>query len=87
VIALLNPSVNNERVFGFAEPFNFNDLLAVFRKNFPKQTFQEDWPGLGRDVSTIAPKERSVELLKAYGRKDGFVGLEESIVDNVEGVL
>ncbi|KAE9986047.1 hypothetical protein EG328_006598 [Venturia inaequalis] len=82
VIALLDPEVENERVFGFAEPFNFNDILAIFRKNIPHKTFQEDWPGLGRDISTVSPKARSIELLKSFGR-DGFVTLEQSIMDHV----
>ncbi|TLD37912.1 hypothetical protein E2P81_ATG03587 [Venturia nashicola] len=82
VIALLNPEVKNERVFGFAEPFNINDILAIFRKNIPQKTFQEDWPGLGRDLSIVAPKARSIELLKSFGR-DGFVTLEQSVMDHV----
>lgn len=82
VIALLNPEVKNERIFGFAEAFNFNDILAILRKNIPQKTFQEDWPGLGRDLSTVAPKARSIELLKSIAR-DGFVTLEQSVMDHV----
>ena len=32
VIALVNPSVKDERVFAFAGPFDFNDILGVLRK-------------------------------------------------------
>jgi hypothetical protein len=80
---LLSPDVINERIFGYAEPFNFNDILAIFRKNFPSRTFQEDWPGLGRDLSIVAPKGRSIELLKKFGRKEGFVTMEQSIMDHI----
>jgi hypothetical protein len=83
---MLHPGVNNERVFAFAEPFNFNSWLAIFRKNFPDQKFLDDWPNLPKDLSKVAAWQRSVELLKEVGRP-GFTSMEESILNNVEGVL
>jgi hypothetical protein len=85
LIALINPEVKHERIFGYAEPFNFNQMLAIFRKNFPDKQFHEDFPGIGKDISTITARERAIALLKEFGR-DGFRGLEESLLMNVEVV-
>jgi hypothetical protein len=85
LIALANPEVTNERIFGYAEPFDFNQMLAIFRKNFPDRKFHEDFPGIGKDISTIAPRERAIALLKEFGR-DGFRSFEESLLMNVESI-
>jgi hypothetical protein len=85
LIALINPDVKSERVFAYAEPWNWNQMLAIFRKNFPDKKFHDDFPGIGKDITTIAQRDRAVGLLKEFGR-DGFTGLEESLLRNVEGV-
>jgi hypothetical protein len=85
LIALTNPDVQSERIFAYAEPFEWNQVLAIFRKNFPDKKFHDDFPGIGKDISTIARRERAVGLLKEFGR-EGFRGLEESLMMNVEGL-
>ena len=84
---MINPDVENERIFGFVETFTFNQFLAIFRKLRPNQKFVEDFADDGaRDLSKVAPKEynRAVELLKALGRP-GFTPMEESIKNLIEG--
>ncbi|KAH7076218.1 NAD-P-binding protein [Paraphoma chrysanthemicola] len=75
--ALLHPEVQNERLFGFAEPYSWNSILAILRKLYPGQKLPEDLPGLGKDLSH-PPKERSEFVLKGFGQ-DGYKGLEESL--------
>ena len=68
VIALIDPDANGRRLFAFAEPYNWNDILAIFRKQKPEKSFPEDAEGLGRDLSKI-PNEFAEELLKKhYGK-------------------
>jgi nucleoside-diphosphate-sugar epimerase len=80
VAALIEPSVKGERILGYAEPFNWNDLLAIFRRMFPGKQFIDDMH-LGKDVSRVS-NERGGELLrKLYGH--GWTSLEDSAVANI----
>lgn len=79
--ALTQPGMKGERIFGFAEPWSWNDVLHIFREKFPGHEFVEDFPDLGRDVGRV-PNARAAELLRGMYRR-GFTPLEESIVENV----
>ncbi|KAK2614900.1 hypothetical protein N8I77_001690 [Diaporthe amygdali] len=83
VIALANPFVKDERVFAFARPFTFNDIVEVLRKQYPNNKW-DDVPDQRQDLSEIHPIKRAEELLEAaYGFC--FTGLEQSVKDNVVG--
>jgi nucleoside-diphosphate-sugar epimerase len=83
VAALIYPDVQNERLFAFAAPYTWNDILAIFRKLYPGHKFIDDIPNIGKDLSTVANK-RAEELVKRFGRP-GWSSLEESIKDTTEG--
>lgn len=78
VAALTYEDVKSERLFGYAERFNFNDLLAIYRKTYPDKKFKDDIEGLGRDM-VVAPTARAEEVLK-WIKGSGWDGLEESVV-------
>ncbi|KAE8447770.1 hypothetical protein EG329_010164 [Mollisiaceae sp. DMI_Dod_QoI] len=85
VAALTNPDVKNERIYAFAEPFNTNDLLQIFRKIQPDKTFPENFVDDNvRDLSKVK-NERAIELLKTFGQP-GFTSLEESIKKCIESL-
>ncbi|KAF1841928.1 NAD(P)-binding protein [Cucurbitaria berberidis CBS 394.84] len=77
VSALIYSEVNSERLYGFAEPWNFNQLLAVFRKLYPQKTFPEDVDGLGTDRMSV-PNQRAEEVL-GWVKGAAWDGLEESL--------
>ena len=81
--ALIDPNVENERVLAYQEPYNWNQLLSIFRKEYPNRKFIDDLADQGVDLSTVS-NERSVEILKRFGKKDGFTPLEESLRWTVE---
>ena len=76
VAALIDPSCNGQRIFAFAHPFTWNDLLAIMRKVSPEKTFIED-RDVGRDLSEIPNEEAENLLRKHYGH--GFTPVEETI--------
>ena len=84
VAALTRKDTVGERIFAFTEPFNWNDVLAKYRKMFPGKKFVDDVAGLGRDLIKV-PNQRAEELLKGMGRK-GWTDMEESLRNNLEGV-
>jgi len=84
VSALTDPRVENERILAYAEPFNWNDVLAQLRRLYPDRSFPEDIADAPRDLSTV-DNSREAHLLQAYGR-DGFTRLEESVKENTLGL-
>jgi nucleoside-diphosphate-sugar epimerase len=79
VAALVFKDVEGERLFSFAHPYTWNDILAVFRKLYPNHKSIDDIPDLGKDMSKVA-NERAEELVKRFGRP-GWTSLEESVKD------
>ena len=82
---MIDPSVENERILAYTEPYNWNQLLGIFRKEYPHHKFVEDLAEQGADMSTVS-NQRSEEVLRHFG-KDGLTGLEESLKWTVEKLV
>jgi len=80
VAALVDPSANGQRLFGFAGTYNANDILAVFRKLEPSKSFIED-RDQGQDLSEVPNQDAEALLKKHYGH--GWTSLEESLKRNI----
>ncbi|CZT05838.1 uncharacterized protein RAG0_11766 [Rhynchosporium agropyri] len=83
--ALLDTTVENQRLFGYAEPYTWNEILAIFRRLYPDRNFMDDLVDAGRDLSTVT-NERTAEVLRRFG-KPGLTTLEESIKAATEQIL
>ncbi|KAJ0162447.1 Aldehyde reductase 2 [Colletotrichum tanaceti] len=82
VAAAVLPNVRNERIFAWAEPFNFDRILDILRTQFPGKSFADNFHNY-EELSTAAElQSRAVELLGQLGR-DGFVPLRQSVLLNV----
>jgi hypothetical protein len=86
VAALLCKSISNERIFAFAEPFTWNDVLAVLRKLHPSKKFADDIPNAERSKMKV-PTERGAELLKDVFGREGWTSLEETVAKNVKDLI
>ncbi|KAF2111662.1 dihydroflavonol-4-reductase [Lophiotrema nucula] len=75
--ALIYEDVKSERLFGFTQPFNWNDILGIYRKLYPDKTFHEDFEGLGEDRLKV-PNQRAEEVLR-WVKGRGWTRLEESV--------
>ncbi|RDW88391.1 hypothetical protein BP6252_00423 [Coleophoma cylindrospora] len=80
VAGLINPDVQNERIFAFTEPFNFSDVMQIIKEIEPDHKLPEETLTNDRDLSEVAEIPRAIELLKEFGR-DGFIPLKQSIID------
>lgn len=86
VIALLDPNVVSERIFAFAATFNWTDIIGIFRRLRPDNRLLPDAPvNEGRDLSDVVQAPRAEELLKKFFGRPGWVGLEQSLADGIEG--
>lgn len=81
VAALVEPDVQNERLFAFSQPYSYNEVMSVLRKLGPGRNIPKNIDDESRDLSIIDTK-RSIELLQRMGRP-GFTSMEESIKENV----
>ncbi|KAK2732346.1 hypothetical protein FQN55_004250 [Onygenales sp. PD_40] len=87
VIGLLNPTVTSERIFAFAAPQNWTDLIAILRKLRPENKNIPDPPvDEGRDYSEIKPLKRAEGLLCEFFGVEGWIGYEESLAAGIEEV-
>lgn len=85
VAALTEPDVPNSRIFAFAAPYSWNDVLAILRRLYPQRKFTEDLPNVGRDLSRV-PNQYAEELLKSFGQQSGWTSLEKSLEDTFAGL-
>lgn len=86
VVALLDPDVKSERIFAFASPFNWTDIVGIFRKLRLDNELLPDPPANeGRDLSEIVLAPRAEQLLKSFFGCAGWVGLQQSLADGIEG--
>jgi hypothetical protein len=65
VPALIDSSVNGQRIFCSAAPFLWNEALALFRKDNPERQFPEDKKGEGCGASHM-PNEEAEDLLRRH---------------------
>ena len=87
VIALLDPSVHDERIFAFADQFNWTDVTGILRRLRPNNKMIPDAPeNEGRDLSEIKPRARAEGLLKSFYGQDRWTSLEQSLTEGIEGL-
>lgn len=82
VIGAIHPDVKDERIFGFAGRFSFDDIIQVFRNNEPEKKFIDNFNG-GSDPTEVEPRARAEQLLRDLGQP-GWASLEESVLEVVE---
>jgi hypothetical protein len=86
VAALLDPTINLERIFAFASPQNWTDVIGILRKLRPDNKLIPDPPkDEGRDLTEVIPSRRAEELLRSFFGKEGWTSLEDSIAAGIEG--
>lgn len=85
VAALLSKSVNNERIFAFAQPYTWNQVLAIMRAAYPSRAFPEDLLDVGTSNLKV-PNMRGEQLLQEVFHRDGWTSFNETITKNLEGL-
>jgi hypothetical protein len=83
---LIDPEIKDERIFAFAEPYNWNTILAIMRKVRPDGKVPEDLKDNSKDLSKVLPKPRAEQILKKNFGQDGFKGLEEAVKLNIQNL-
>lgn len=85
VAALIDRTVKDERLFAFAYPFNWNDILEAIRVVRPNAKVIPNVKGLQRDESTV-DNQQCVELMAKWFGQDDWTSIEESVRQNLEHI-
>ncbi|PLB40899.1 aldehyde reductase II [Aspergillus candidus] len=86
-VALLDPTVQSERIFGHAKPLNWTDVIGLLRRLRPSNTqIPDPRPNEGRDLSDLVPAKRAEQLLQSFFGQPGWTRVEDSIAEGIEGV-
>ena len=86
VAALIDKTVANDRIYAFAETFDWNDVIDAVKKARPEATtISEKLPPHGKDLSEV-DNVQGAELLRKWFGQDGWKTLEDSVKENLEGL-
>jgi nucleoside-diphosphate-sugar epimerase len=83
--ALIDGTVQGERLFAYASSFNWNDLLEAIRKVRPEKEVMGNFEGMGRDETTV-DNEPARNLLKKWFGQDDWTSLEDTVRQALKGV-
>ena len=87
VAALLDASVDHQRLFAWSDAFTWNDVLAILRKAQPGESFIDYLPAQTMMKATVDDKLAKA-LVKKWGNgQQGFWGLEKGIRDTMSGKM
>uniref|UniRef100_A0A1Y1MV40 Uncharacterized protein n=1 Tax=Photinus pyralis TaxID=7054 RepID=A0A1Y1MV40_PHOPY len=86
VIALLDPEVRDERLFAFAGPHNWTDVIEVLRRRCPQSKLPPAPDNEGRDLSDVKPAKRAEQLLRDFFGVPGWTSLEDSLANGIDGL-
>jgi hypothetical protein len=91
LIALLDSSLRNERLYAFDEKFTWNQIIDIMSELKPKDAARLEKLKIKDEVAdaTTVDNELGGELLKKwYGQEGdngrGWTGLRKSVEDNME---
>lgn len=87
IAAAFDSSLKNERIFAFAQPFTFTQMISILKELEPDADNLASPPeNEGQDLSK-APNELGKELLKKwYGQEAGYKTMRQSIEDALESL-
>ncbi|PIG87848.1 hypothetical protein AARAC_009849 [Aspergillus arachidicola] len=85
LVGLLDPSVQSERIFAFAQQMNWFDSVSILRQLHPKKTLIPDVPGEDiRDRTDVLPQGRAEELLRTFYGLPGWTSIRDSLEKGIE---
>lgn len=86
VAAVLDQECDRARMQAWGEYCNMNDILAILRRLCPQRKFMDDFTNQTK-LSITADYRKQLALLKKWGGQDGWTSLEQSVADEMEGIL
>ncbi|KAF3935146.1 Dihydroflavonol-4-reductase [Dactylellina cionopaga] len=83
IAAALDSTVSNERIFTFAQPFTFTEMIGILKKLRPDAKSLASPPeNEGQDLSKV-PNELGAKLLKQWYGQEGYKTMKQSIEESL----
>ncbi|KAM0542653.1 hypothetical protein ACHAPJ_012685 [Fusarium lateritium] len=82
VAAAVFGHVRDQRIFGFAGRFNWDEVLDILRQDEPSRMLPENFSS-GVDPHEIEPRDKAEQLLRDLGRP-GWTSLKDSVLRTIE---
>ncbi|KEF53910.1 uncharacterized protein A1O9_10312 [Exophiala aquamarina CBS 119918] len=82
--ALIVKSIADQRIFAFAETFNWTDIITILRHIRPGNNDIPEPPAHeGRDLSHVTPRLKAECILRQYWNSGGWTSLGDSIAAGI----
>ncbi|EPQ60190.1 NAD P-binding protein [Gloeophyllum trabeum ATCC 11539] len=81
VLALTDPSLAGKRIWAAAEPYGWNKIIHILRKEFPKAQLPPEVPGAQGE-----PDRQKIDNSVATKALGGWISLEKSLVDTAKSL-
>jgi len=86
VAAVLDSDIKSERIQAWGQHCDWNGILTVARRLYPEHIFMEDLPGMAKlDIQVDC--SRALEVLEKWAGQETWRTLEETVKDNLDGVI
>lgn len=82
--AVLDGTLTSRRIYAFASPYNWNDVLKAVKKVQPVAQLPDSFPDMGNDLMK-PDNELGAHLLEKWWGQQGYTSLLESVRQNLEG--
>jgi hypothetical protein len=86
VAAATDSTIKNERIFAFAEPYTWNQVLDICRRARPDANVPSNLDSDDKDVSTV-DNELAKRILKERFGQDGFLSLGKGVTDALDSFM
>ncbi|PNP85405.1 hypothetical protein FNYG_01234 [Fusarium nygamai] len=83
VAATIDPDVKGARVPALAEAFNWNNALAIMRKAYPEEDFEDDFVPGNPVLSYKIENDIAPELLQKWAGRE-WISLEKGITETID---
>ena len=85
-MGLLDPSVQGERLFGFAENMTGHDVISTLQKLRPGNcNLTQPSGNVIRDQTEVLPRKRAEDLLRKFYGQSGWTPVQDSLEKGIDG--
>jgi len=84
VAALIDPECDGQRIFAFAAPYNWTQILSILKEQNPGKDLPDPPKDEGKDLCKIPNEDAEALLKKHFGH--GWISLAESLKANTAGI-
>lgn len=85
VAAVLDPEISHGRIYAWAQPFNWSDILAIMWRLYPEKKIVDALPNMGQMIGTV-DDSLGLKFMKRWGCQEVWTSLDDCVKENLEDV-